>query len=183
LIATLLGKAELDPRARADLGWLILRAGRPEFALGLCTPQSAGHLNLLSCRHTALAALGFVGEARIVAVQILETVAADPQTIAAVERGSPHDGYAKFLTWRIAHYVPEQGHWFQRAQLQAEAGQYVEAIESLETAAARKDPLIVKLGSTTAFRKMADWPRYRRLSNAVFNLDRVSRAPPRAREL
>ncbi len=166
-IARLLAISTPDADARADLGWLILRAGKPDVALGLCTPQSMGHVNLLSCRHTALARLGYVDEARQVATELLTTLNAEPSLIAAVRAGPAEPAYRRFLAWRVQHFVPRHEHWFVRAQLQAEAGMLADAIASLERAAARRDPLMIKIGSTFAFERLAGSSRFQRLSAQV----------------
>lgn len=166
-IARLLATSAPDADARADLGWLILRAGKPDVALGLCTPQSARHVNLLSCRHTALARLGYVDSARQVAAELLHTLKADPSVIAKIRTAPPEQAYRRFLAWRVKHFVPRHEHWFVRAQLQAEAGMLADAIASLERAAARRDPLMIKIGSTFAFEGLAGSSRFQRLSAQV----------------
>jgi DNA-binding winged helix-turn-helix (wHTH) protein len=152
---------------RADLGWLLLRGGRPELALALCRADAGTHLNLLSCRHTALAQTGAIAPARAVAVTLLAQLGADPAFISLVRDAAPAAGYRHFLLWRVAHFPPARTSWFQRAQLQAEAGQFDAALASLERAVAARDPLAIKMRSTPAFARLAGSARYRALLRAV----------------
>lgn len=167
--ARLLATANLTDDTRADLGWMMLRMERADLALALCASPPDRHLNILSCRHTALASLGAVGEARDVAVALLETLKADADILAAVRDGPPAKGYRRFLAWRVAGFVPPDGRWFQRAQLQAEAGLFDDALMSLEKAAAARDPMLVKIGSTLAFRPLESEPRFRALRRDVLS--------------
>ena len=165
-VARLLAGGPLDAADRADTGWLMIRSGRPDLALALCAADGTAQLNLLSCRHTALAGLGLVGEARAVALQVQRILAAHPAELAAVESAAPAAGYARYLDWRVDRFAPS-GPWFQRAQLEAEAGRYQQALDSLDRAVAVRDPMLVKIGSTEAFRTLASSPRFRSVASAV----------------
>ena len=170
-IATLLQSAKSD---KADTGWLILRSGMPEAALATCSGDSSPDFNLLSCRQTALARLGLVPEARAVGVDIMRLANADPALIAGVAAAPAPLGYQRFLRWRIDAFVRPDRDWFQRAQLQADAGLYGQALASLERASAVGDPLLAKIGSTAEFRPLHSSPTYRRIASAVLATARVS---------
>lgn len=152
----------------AELGWLLLRAGQPQAALAVCNASQEQSLNLLSCRQTALARLGLVAQARTTAVEIMRVADADPAAIEAVAGASPGSGYARFLRWRVGHFVPPTGDWFRRAQLEAEAGLYRDALASLDRALAERDPLLVKIGSTREFAPLRGSTEFRRIEAAVF---------------
>lgn len=156
-----------DPTDTADNGWLLLRAGMPEAALATCADRSQLTLNLLSCRQTALARLGLVADARAVAVQIMRSAGADAGAVRSVSDASARLGYARFLRWRVGAFVKPNRDWFRRAQLQADAGMYSEALTSLERAAATGDPLLVKIGSSAEFAPLHGTLQYRRIAAAV----------------
>lgn len=166
-VEALIGITPLTPDMRANLGWLMLRMDRADLALATCSVRDSPHINLLSCRHTALARLGSLPEARDAAVVLLEALAADPSTVAAVRDASPEDGYRAFLDWRVRGFLPSGEHWFQRAQIEAEAGRLQEALTSLERAITARDPLAVKIGSTPEFERLASSPRYKALLDQV----------------
>jgi hypothetical protein len=166
-IAKLLEAPDPKPARRAELGWLLMRAGSPDAALAICSKPDERTLNLLSCRHTALAQLGLIPEARETALELLRVAGAEDTVIRDVGEAAPAAGYAMFLRWRVAHFVAPNRDWFQRAQLQAEAGLYGEALHSLEIAAEGRDPLLVKIGSTAAFAPLQSSPRFRRISEIV----------------
>jgi DNA-binding winged helix-turn-helix (wHTH) protein len=157
-----------DHADRAELGWLLLRAGQPQAALALCNASAGASLNLLSCRQTALARLGLVAEAQTVAVAVMRTAAADSKAIAAVADAPAKIGYARFLRWRVGHFLPPTGQWFQRAQLEAEAGLYRDALASLDKAMAARDPLLVKIASTPEFMPLRGTADFRRIEDRVF---------------
>lgn len=166
-IAKLLEAPDPTPVRRAELGWLLMRAGKPDAALAICSKPDDRTINLLSCRHTALAQLGLISEARQTALELLRVAGADESVIRDVGEAAPAAGYAAFLRWRVAHFVAPGRDWFQRAQLQAEAGLHGEALRSLEIAAERRDPLLVKIASTAAFAPLQSSPRFRRISAMV----------------
>ena len=168
-IARLLEAPDPNPAHRAELGWLLLRAGKPDAALAVCSRPDERNMNVLSCRHTALAQLGLTSDARQIAIELMREADAGEAAIQAVEHASPAAGYARFLRWRVTHFVPPSGAWFQRAQLQAEAGQLGAALASLELAARHRDPLLVKIGSTAAFAPLEHSPRFNRISGLVLN--------------
>jgi len=168
-IARLMEFPDRGPARRAELGWLLMRAGKPDAALAICARPDETNINLLSCRQTALAQLGLIDEARDTAIRILRADNADERIVRAVADAAPTAGYALFLRWRVAHFVAPGRDWFQRAQLQAEAGQLEPALRSLEVAAARRDPLLVKIQSTAAFAPLRSSPRFQRISEMVRN--------------
>ena len=163
-IATLLQSARRDT---AETGWLLLRAGMPEAALATCGSSAEPTLNLLSCRQTALARLGLIADARDVAVEIMRTANADPAAIRSVVEAPPQTGYARFLRWRLGVFVRPGRDWFMRAQLQADAGLYTDALASLERAAAVRDPLLVKLRSSAEFAPLRTTAAYQRIAANV----------------
>lgn len=165
-IAELL-QSTADSTDKADTGWLLLRAGMPEAALATCAGRSQLSLNLLSCRQTALARLGLVADARAVAVQIMRSAGADAATVRSVSDAPVSLGYARFLRWRVGVFVKPNRDWFRRAQLQADAGMYGEALTSLERAAATGDPLLVKIGSSAEFAPLRGTAEYRRIAVAA----------------
>jgi tetratricopeptide (TPR) repeat protein len=173
-IAALLQATDRSAHRQAQLGWLLLRAGKPEAALAACGAAGEQSLNLLSCRQTALARLGLVGEARKVGVDVMHLAGASPAVIAAVANAPARLGYARFLRWRIGAFVGSTGQWFQRAQLQAEAGMYREALASLQHAAASRDPLLAKIASSAEFGPLRRTPEYRRIAALVVPSDRLS---------
>jgi DNA-binding winged helix-turn-helix (wHTH) protein len=168
-LEVLLSEATLDDEQRADVGWMLLRMERVELALSMCEPtaQRNLHLNLSSCRHTALARLGDIAAARAVAVEILQALDAAMDTISMVRDTPPEIGYASFLEWRVDEFLARGDRWFQRAQLQAEAGDLGAALDSLERALAVRDPLLVKLRTTPEFQPLMDEPRFRAILRAV----------------
>ena len=165
-IAALLQSTGGDGSDRAQTGWLLLRAGMPEAALVTCSGMANPTLNLLSCRQTALARLGLTSGARDVGVAVMRLAGADISAIRAVANAPVALGYARFLRWRIAAFVRPNRDWFQRAQLQADAGLYRQALASLQRAAATHDPLLVKIGSSAEFAPLHRMPEYRRIAVA-----------------
>jgi hypothetical protein len=76
-------------------------------------------------------------------------------------------GYARFLRWRLGVFVRPGRDWFMRAQLQADAGLYTDALASLQRAAAVRDPLLVKLRSSAEFAPLRATAAYRRIAANV----------------
>jgi len=170
-IATLLQSAETD---KAETGWLLLRSGMPEAALASCGAAPDPTLNLLSCRQTALARLGLIADARAVSVELMRLAGADARLIGEVAKAPSAIGYRRFLRWRIDAFVRPNRDWFQRAQLQADAGMYDEALASLERAAATNDPLLVKIRSSAEFAPLHNSAVYRRIASAALGKLRIS---------
>lgn len=166
--AQLVGVERLGTEASADTGWLMLRLDRPDLALAFCSGGSE-HMNILECRHTALARLERYAEARSAALVLMRRAGGDAASVAAAGEGSAAEGYRRFLLWRAQAFGPSRGHWFQRAQLQAEAGLLDEALASLETAVRLKDPSVVKIGSAFSFEKIVDTPKFRALRARVLS--------------
>lgn len=165
-IGRLMSLSRLTGESRADLGWLLLRMGRPDLAEPVCRVGEAP-ANLLACRHTALARLGSLDAARQAAIAFMQAVAADESAVTEVSRGGAMAGYRRFLDWRVTNLFRAQGHWFQRAQLQAAAGHHMAALDDLDRAFAERDPLLVKLASTPEFAPLSRSPRFRSILAAV----------------
>lgn len=152
---------------RADLGWLLLRMQRADLALDICMSSASQYINLLACRHTALARLGSYAEARAVALSLMRRVGARADAIEAVRTGAPEAGYRRFLAWRTQDFLPDGSPSFQQAQVQAEAGQIDAALDSLDRAYASREPSMVKLWSTREFAPLRASPRFMALWRAV----------------
>jgi DNA-binding winged helix-turn-helix (wHTH) protein len=165
-IGRLLSVSSLTAESRADLGWLLLRMDRADVAASVCRDGTTP-INLLACRHTAMARLGRHEAAREATMTLMAAAGADPAELSAVRRLPGQQAYRRFLDWRAAQFQPQIGHWFQRAQVQAEAGRHVAALNALDRAFAARDPLLVKLASTPEFRPLHGNPRYRALLEAV----------------
>ncbi len=167
-----LQSATLTDSTRADLGWWLIRMERADLAVEMCRNGRDSHINLLSCRHTALTRRGAVSEARDVAILILEKLNAEPQLIASIKAAAPQAGYQRFLEWRVDHFLPQaaimQSRWFQLAQLQAEAGSLDAAMASLEQAYATRDPSMVKLASTFEFTGLTASRRYQMMLSEIY---------------
>lgn len=166
-LAALVQSGSIDAAGKADLGWLLLRSGMPEAALVECTGQVHPSLNLLSCRQTALARLGLIADARSVAVQLMKLAHANSSALRSVAGSPVAFGYAQFLKWRVSAFVRPNRDWFQRAQLEAEAGMYERALTSLSRAAAVRDPLLVKINSSAEFAPLHSSPEYQRIARAA----------------
>jgi len=166
-LTRLIAAAVPDAASAADTGWLLLRAGNPEAALAVCAATRAPSINLLSCRQTALARLGQVAPARDTALAIMRMAGSDPAMFSWVADAPAAVGYAHFLQWRIDHFVPRTGDWFHRAQLQADAGHYADALHSLRRAADAKDPLLAKINSTIEFGPLRGSPDFERIAAAA----------------
>jgi DNA-binding winged helix-turn-helix (wHTH) protein len=170
-IATLLQASDRSPEGQAEVGWLLLRSGTPTAALAACSGQAETSINLLSCRQTALGRLGLISDARAVGVRIMRMANAAPRSVQSVADAPAALGYSRFLRWRISTFVRPGRDWFQRAQLQAEAGLYSDALASLRRAAAVHDPLLAKIRSTTEFAPLEQSRDFRRISAAVFSAE------------
>ena len=167
LAGQLLSGTVLTGDRRTDLGWLLIRAERPDLATIACGVNSGASVNRLSCAHSALAALGRFGEARSTAVQLMRELNAAPGPIARVRALPAAAGYAAFLNWRVANFLPADASWFQRAQVLADAGRKADALDCLARAVAAHEPMAVKIGSTPSFAKLSSEPRFQRLAHAV----------------
>ena len=160
------GTAPTEER-RANLGWLLIRLGRPELAAATCQADADSSINLLSCAHVALAATGRTGSARRIAVDLMRKAGASPESIARVRSASAAEGYGRFLHWRARHFLPAGAPWFQQAQVLADAGFNEEALSALHRAVAAQEPYAVKIGSTPSFARLRSDPRFRQLAQRV----------------
>ncbi len=167
----LMSEIVLTNSVRADLGWLLLRMGREDLALAMCPEGPSRHLNLLSCRHTAQARSGLIDKARTTAVVLLETLGVESTLVSTVKISPANVGYKVFLQWRAENLITDSGHWFQRAQLQAEAGSLDTALLSLERAYAMRDPLMIKLQSSKEFARLSGSSTYQTLLREVYASD------------
>ena len=165
-VETLLGGVTLNDAMRADLGWLLLRARRPDLALSLCGVRSSLP-NLLACQHTAYARVGESESAREAALGFMSSLGASADDLASVRRGDALLAYHRFLRWRAAQYANDRTHWFERAQAEAEAGQTGEALAHLEIAFVAGDPSRFKLATTPEFDGLRDSARFQRLLRIV----------------
>lgn len=166
-IEAMLSTASLSPDMRAELGWLLLRMNLPDLAAEICAETGEPHLNRSSCLHTALQRSGRISQARDVAVSLLVRLSADPALVASVRDDDAAAGYQRFLNWRTSRYASETGHWFQRAQLFAEAGDADAALDSLERAFTAREPAMVKIASTREFASLSAAPRFQEMVRAV----------------
>ncbi len=160
----LMAGGALSESQRADLGWLVLRLRRADLALALCDPAGARNINLLTCRQTALARTGALSEARDAGIALMQAAGANGREQARVRAGAPERGLQAFLEWRATKFLPPEGHWFQRAQVQAEAGWDDDALSSLERAAASQDPSLFKLPTTREFDRFRRRPRFQAIA-------------------
>lgn len=163
-LASLLQAPSQSPTEAAEMGWLLLRAGMPTAALAACSRAVAPTLNLLSCRQTALGRLGLVSDARTAGVEVMRAAQADEKVIQTVAQPDAKTGYQRFLQWRIGAFVRPNRDWFQRAQLQADAGLYGAALASLRRAAQVHDPLLVKIASSSEFTPLRRSPDFQRIA-------------------
>lgn len=163
----LLTSADMTDALRAELGWFLLRMHREDLALAMCGETTSSHINLLSCRHSALARQGAFVAARDVALRLMQVLDAASAGIAQVRQGSAEAGYQRFLEWRTEHFLREDGQWFQRAQVQAEAGELSAALASLDCAVAAREPALVKLWTSVEFAALRTSPQFTALWNAV----------------
>ena len=167
LVRQLIGSAALGEARRAELGWLLIRLGRPELAAEACSALPSSAVNLLSCAHTAAAVRGHLADARQAALALMRKVGADAKAVLSVGQGDSRTGYALFLDWRADHFLPNDAPLFQRAQLFADAGREQEALAMLEKSIARREPLAVKIGSSPSFSLLRRNPRFRALAMKV----------------
>lgn len=152
---------------RANLGWLLLRAGRPDLAADACRDPAAGSINTLSCEHSALAELADFDGARSPALALMDATGAEQGAIDSVAKRPPRAAYAEFLQWRAKHFLPDGAPWFQQAQVLADAGLVQASLDRLERAIHAREPLAVKIASTPSFAAFGDDPRYRTMLRAV----------------
>jgi DNA-binding winged helix-turn-helix (wHTH) protein len=151
---------------RVELGWLLIRAGRPDLATLAC-PGSASSLNGLSCAHTALAAIGQLEQARAAGVRLMRMKKADSALIQRIERMPAEAAYKQFLLWRARNFLPPDASYFDRAQVLADAGFSTEALDNLARSVAAHEPLAVKISSSPAFMGLRTNPRYQALVRTV----------------
>ncbi|WP_309662564.1 winged helix-turn-helix domain-containing protein [Sphingomonas sp.] len=167
LAGQLLTDTVLTGERRTELGWLLIRAGRPDLATNACGINSGASINRLSCAHSALAALGRMNDARFVALQLMASLRAAPSQMAHIRALPANAGYAEFLHWRIANFLPARATWFQRAQIFADAGRRNEALDSLARSVAAHEPTAIKMASTPSFEMLSAEPRFRQLTHAI----------------
>ena len=151
---------------RTDLGWLLIRAGRPDLATSAC-PAASDDINGLSCAHTALAAVGQLDQARVAAVRLMETRNADGAAIEQVRRLPAEAAYKQFLGWRAQNFLPPDAAHFDRAQLLADAGFREEALDQLARSVAAHERLAVKILSSPSFQMLRSDPRFQALARKV----------------
>jgi hypothetical protein len=164
----LMNNAVLSGERRTELGWLLIRAGRPDLAALAC-PVSAtpATLNGLSCAHTALAAVGRLEEARATAIQLMRMRESDPALVREVAGMPAEAGYRRFLTWRARHFLPSGASHFDQAQVLADAGFGTEALDHLARSVAAREPQAIKIYSSPSFMTLRANPRYQALVRAV----------------
>jgi DNA-binding winged helix-turn-helix (wHTH) protein len=162
----LLTRADLEPDVRGQLGWFLLRLQRNDLAARLCSNDDT-HLNLLSCRHTALARLGDEEGARTSGLALMQRLNADGRDIASVRNADASEGYERFLAWRTEHFVANNAQYFQRAQIAADAGRTGEAMANLERAFVAREPALVKLRTTHEFAPLHNSPRFAAMLRAI----------------
>ncbi|ANP45884.1 winged helix-turn-helix domain-containing protein [Candidatus Viadribacter manganicus] len=165
-IVPLLTRAELEPSQRAQLGWFLLRLQRNDLAARMCAGDSR-HLNMLSCRHTAMARLGDEEGARAAAAVLMQQLDASPRDLAAVRTAEARIGYSRFLVWCTEHFPVDDTQHFQRAQIAAAAGRLDEAMAQLDSAFAARDPALVKLRTTYEFAMLRHLPRFARMLHEI----------------
>ena len=163
----LVADSVISGERRAELGWLLIRTGRPDLAAAACPIGKGQSINALSCAHTALAATGDTERAREAAVALMRLVGADAAAIAEVASLPRTQAYARFLDWRADHFLPVEAPAFQRAQVLADAGRGSAALETLAESVAKREPLAVKIHSTPSFEGLRTNPRYRVLAKRV----------------
>ena len=167
LVRDLLGNGVVSGDRRASLGWLLIRAGRPDLAAATCGTDASASINDLSCSHEALAAVGRYAQAKAAALNLMERIPASPSKIDEVRRKSPREAYRTFLIWRSQNFLPGTAPWFQKAQVLADAGDTPAALQALEHSIARHEPMAIKIASTPGFAAMLGDPRFERLVGAV----------------
>lgn len=165
-VAPLLTRADLEPDSRAQLGWFLLRIRRDDLAASMCAGDGR-HLNLLSCRHTALARLGDEAGARDAGLALMQQLNASQADLAAVRGADAGAGYQHFLAWRTEHFAVGEAQHFQRAQIAADAGRFEEAMAQLDRAFAAREPALVKLRTTHEFAALRGLPRFAEMLDAI----------------
>lgn len=163
----LLESAVVSGDRRAELGWLLIRIGRPDLAVAACTGNPSPSRNDLSCAHTAWFEQKDFEKARSAALQLMRGAHADARDIQAVAQLPANIAYATFLDWRARHFLPKDAPWFQRAQVLADAGMNEGALRALERSVAAREPLAIKIGSSPSFRLLRSDPRFQRLATQV----------------
>ncbi|MEZ5995047.1 MAG: winged helix-turn-helix domain-containing protein [Hyphomonadaceae bacterium] len=164
--APLVTRADLEPASRAQLGWFLLRLRRNDLAARVCAGD-AHHVNLLSCRHTALARLGDYVGARDAALTLMQRLNAGRRDLAEVRAANAGAGYQNFLRWRAEHFSVSEAQHFQRAQIAADAGRLDEAMAQLDQAFTARDPALVKLRTTYEFAALHQWPRFAEMLRTI----------------
>ena len=167
LVEEMIGSVAMTEDRRTNLGWLLIRLNRPALALQACGSMIASSINALSCSHTASALAGQLERARSVGAVLMRKLAAPEAEIARVAQGPAKTGYARFLAWRVNHFLPADAPWFQKAQILAEAGQIDQALDSLERSVAAREAGAVKIRSTPSFAPLRSAPRFRSLAEKV----------------
>ena len=167
LVEEMIGSVAMTEDRRTNLGWLLIRLNRPALALQACGSTIASSINALSCSHTASALAGQLDRARSVGAVLMRKLDAPEAEIARVGEGPAKTGYARFLAWRVNHFLPADAPWFQKAQILADAGRIDQALDSLERSVAAREAGAVKIRSTPSFAPLRSAPRFRSLAVKV----------------
>jgi DNA-binding winged helix-turn-helix (wHTH) protein len=167
LVSGFVGSGVLSGERRANLGWLLIRLGRPGLAVVTCGADKSASVNDLSCSHEALATLGRYADARSVALRLMMRLSAAPDVVARVRQLPPYGAYREFLYWRARHFLPADAPWFQKAQVLADARDDEAAIAALERSVSLREPMAVKIASTRSFGSLRGDPRFARLVTEV----------------
>ena len=166
----LLQSSVLSGERRFELGWLLIRAGRPDLATIAC-PETVRHMNGLSCAHTAFAAVGDMAKARDAGVRLIGMRESDPALAMEIGKMPAEAGYRRFLQWRARNFLSPDASYFDRAQVLADAGLTTEAVDNLSRSVAAREPLAVKILSSPAFMSLRANPRYQALVATVRRSD------------
>lgn len=167
LIQTALDHGLLSGDRTANLGWLLIRIGRPDLAAETCNRDRFASINELACSEQALAALGRFAEAKGVSLHLMERVGAPTALLSTVQVADPRQARRLFLKWRSLSFLPPGAPWFQRAQVLADAGDTNGALEALERSVADREALATKIYSTPSFAGLRQDPAYRALVRQV----------------
>ncbi len=167
LIEQLTANSALTEDRRANLGWLLIRVGRPDLATVTCRASGSSSINLLSCAHVAFAAMGRLDDAHTMAVNLMRKAGASTNSIRSVRSAGAREGYEQFLQWRARHFLPASAPWFQKAQVLADAGHEQEALDALSRSVAAREPFAMKIGSTPSFASLRSDSRFRQLAQQV----------------